>query len=186
MSGVPQGSVLAPVLFNIFVGNMDSRIECTLSKFADHTKLCGAVDMQEGRDAIQRDLDRLERCACANLMKFNKAQSKVLHTGQGNPKHTYRLGREWIESRSEEKDLRVLVDEKLNMTQQCASCILGCIKRSMASRSREVILPLCSALVRHHVELCIQLWSTEQGHESVGAGPEEGHKSDQRAGTPLL
>ncbi|KFQ73335.1 hypothetical protein N335_13784, partial [Phaethon lepturus] len=114
-----------------------------------------------------RDLDRIERWACVNLMKFNKAKSNVLHMGRGNPKHKYRLGREGTENSPEEKDLEVLVDEKLNVSWQCvlvaqkANYILGHTKRSMASSSRQVILPLYSALVRPHLEYCIQLWSPQ-------------------------
>ena len=112
--------------------------------------------------ASQQDLDWLESWAQRKLMNVNKSKCRVLHLGQNNPIHQYRLRADLLESSSLERDLGVPVDDKLTMSQQCALAarkadgVLGCLKKSVASRSREVLLPLYSAQVMSHLQYYVK------------------------------
>ncbi|GAB0185089.1 hypothetical protein GRJ2_000974200 [Grus japonensis] len=173
---------------------MDSGIECTLSKFANDTKLCGgSTHWREGM--LSRGTWTGWRGGTVNCMKFSKAKAKVkvLHMGWGNPKHSYRLGGEWMESSPEDKDLGVLGDEKLHMSRQRAlaaqkaTCVLGCVSSSVSSRSREEILPLCSALGRPPCSAASSsgVPSTRRTRSCWGES-RGGHGDAARAGAPLL
>ncbi|GAB0184651.1 mitochondrial enolase superfamily member 1 [Grus japonensis] len=132
--------------------------EQMVSKSVDDTNLGQVADMPESHAAIQRDLNRLEKWADRNLMKFYNGKCKVLHLRRIKTMNLYILWAAWLENGFDKVDLGVLGNNKLNMSQQCAlvarkaNGILGCIRRSVTSRSREVILTFCSAVVRPHLE----------------------------------
>ncbi|TRZ11092.1 hypothetical protein HGM15179_016016 [Zosterops borbonicus] len=130
-------------------------------------KVCNAVDTTEGWDVILRDLDKLEQWAHKSLV-INKSKCKVLHLGQDYQQYQHGLGEEVTESSPGEKLLGTLVDEKLQMSQQCsltaqkANSILGCI-RSVASRLREGTVPVSPFLMGPHMECCVQFRLLSRG-----------------------
>ena len=103
-SCVPQELVPSPVLFNIFIDNLDDGIVPTLIKYGDDRKLGSVADTPEGCAAIQKDLDILESWAARNQVRFNKSKRGVLHMGRNNHKYQYRLGHDLLERSSGEKE----------------------------------------------------------------------------------
>ncbi|XP_059579843.1 carboxypeptidase Q isoform X8 [Alligator mississippiensis] len=165
--GVPQGSVLIPVLFNIFISDMDTGVRSELAKFLNDTKLWGRASAPEDRLVIQADLDRLQKWADINLMTFNIGKCKVLHFGGKNLQHAYRLDSATLTSTMAERGSGVMTGHKMHMSQQCdvaagrANQTLACIHRCFSSKSQDVILPLYLALVKPQLEYCIQFWAPE-------------------------
>ncbi|CAM4599933.1 unnamed protein product [Lepidochelys kempii] len=163
-SGVPQGSVLGPILFNLFITDLGTKSGSVQIKFADDTKLGGIANLEKDGDIIQEDLDDLVNWSNSNRMKFNSEKCKVMHLGINNKNFSYKLGTHQLEV-TEEKDLGVLVDHRMTMSCQCdmavkkANMVLGCIRRGISSRDKEVLVPLDKALVRPHLEYCLQFWS---------------------------
>jgi ribonuclease P/MRP protein subunit RPP40 len=163
-SGVPQGSVLGPLLFVIFINDIDRGVVCRLLKFADDTKLIGRVKTEEDITLMREDLCRLYNWSCEWQMLFNIQKCKVLHFGYGNPEANYEMGTHTLDVVEEERDLGVLIDTKLTFSTQClkavnsANATLGMIKRTFVSRDKDILLQLYKSLVRPKLEYCIQVW----------------------------
>ncbi|CAM4378502.1 unnamed protein product [Caretta caretta] len=143
-SGVPQGSVLGPILFNLFITDLSTKSGSVLIKFADYTNLGGIANLEKDWDIIQEDLDNLVNWSNSNRMKFNSEKCKVMHLGINNKNFSYKLRMHQLEVTEEEKDLGVLVDHRMTMSRQCdmavkkANAVLGCIRRGISSRDKEV------------------------------------------------
>ena len=165
ISGVPQGSVLGPILFLIFINDMDCGITNWLLKFADDAKLFGKVQSDMDNITLQEDLQRLFDWAKEWQMEFNTDKCKVMHIGNSNKNFKYYMDNKELEKVQEEKDLGVLITNDLKASSQCvqacnkANRVLGMIHRTIIYKTKDVLLRLYKSLVRPHVEYCTPVWS---------------------------
>jgi len=165
LSGVPQGSVLGPLLFLIYINDIDESVGGRILKFADDTKVYNKMRSDEDIASLQSDLCNLVAWSKEWQMLFNVEKCKVMHIGYNNMKAEYFMDGVKLEHVTEEKDLGVIISEDLKWEKQCSSAvskanrILGMIKRNFVDRSKETVLPLYKSLVRPHLEYCCQAWS---------------------------
>ncbi|CAM4587787.1 unnamed protein product [Lepidochelys kempii] len=164
-SGVPQGSVLGPILFNLFINDLEKGVNSEEAKFADDTKLIKIVKIKADCEELQKNLTKLSDWATKWKMKFNVVKCKIMHTGKSNPNYTYNMMGANLATTNQEKDLGVIVDSSLKMSMQCAAAVkkanglLGIIKKGVKNKTENILLPLYKSMVRPHLEYCIQMWS---------------------------
>ena len=164
-SGVPQGSVLGPILFIMFIDDISWEIKSKVSIFADDLKVMGTVNSSEEIEQLQRDLDRITEWATRWGMSFSINKCQTLHLGKNNAKFSYSLQGGSVQEGEMIRDLGVVVTEDFKMSRQCltasskANRMLGYIRKSITSKSKEIILPLYRGLVRPHLEYAVQFWS---------------------------
>ena len=165
-SGVPQGSVLGPVLFLIYVNDIDTGITSRISKFADDTKLCKRVDKPELRLQLQEDINKLAEWSDRWMMPFNTSKCTVMHLGCHNRNHQYAMDGNQITSVSLQRYLGILIssdlrwDHQVNESCKKASKVLGMIARNFTYKTRNIILSLYKTLIRPHLEYGVQFWGT--------------------------
>ena len=164
LSGVPQGSVLGTILFLIYINDLDDSITSNVLKFADDTKLFRKVNTDGDKQHLQNDLDRLVKWSEKWQMLFNFGKCKCLHTGHRNLNVNYKMGDTVLGTTVKEKDLGVTISADMKVSEQCGIAaskgnqILGLIRRNITYKGKKLIIPLYKAIVRPHLEYCIQAW----------------------------
>ena len=163
-SGVPQGSVLGPALFLIYINDIDHEIASSVLKFADDTKIFYKVACPEAAFTLQDDLNKLYDWSIEWQMLFNSEKCGCIHIGKKNMGFDYFIGEQRINNVDEEKDLGVFISSSLKSEVHCsyavkkANKILGIIKRNFINRDKYFILSLYKSLVRPHLDYCSQAW----------------------------
>ena len=164
LSGVPQGSVLGPILFLIYINDLDDDITSKVLKFADDTKVFRKIESDADRQLLQDDLNKLNEWSEKWQMLFNYGKCKCLHTGHGNEDEQYTMGDTVLHTAVKEKDLGLTISADMKISEQCAIAaakgnqILGLIRRNIVYKDKEIIIPLYKTIVRPHLEYCIQAW----------------------------
>ena len=168
ISGIPQGSVLGPLLFVIYINDLPDVVSSNVLLFADDTKLFRQVSSREDALQLQKDIDALSRWSDDWLLRFNIKKCHVLSMGKfGNIQHTHRycLGQEELEHVFEEKDLGVIIDMNLSFQEHIstkinkANSIMGLIRRTFCYLDAELFKKLYTTFVRPHLEYAQSVWS---------------------------
>jgi len=168
LSGIPQGSVLGPLLFILFINDLPDCLKSSVKIFADDLKLIGNLS---DKTVIDNDLKSLEDWERNWLLEFNTDKCKVLHIElNGNEHFDYVLNGRNLKKTEQEKDLGVLTSGTLLWNDQVESCIskanqmLCWISRNLISRERFLMLRVYKTLIRPHLEYCVQLWNPAAEH----------------------
>ena len=165
LSGVPQGSVLGPILFLVYIDDLEEGVTGNILKFADDTKLFRKTKEIGDKQKLQDDIDKLVRWSEKWQMLFNVGKCKCLHTGPGNTGMNYEMGGTILSKTGKEKDLGVTMNANMKVSEQCriaaskGNQVLGMIRRNITYKEKSLIVPLYKAIVRPHLEYCIQAWS---------------------------